>query len=150
MPPPNLDTQEIRYSLAVDQDEESVLSDSYSDRHSSTVDRSTMWSKQTTCKAWIRNRKLGPLSAETKMDTSLVKRITTEIAIRKMRKVQKECKNRHGARLAPRLLSSTPETQTEVMNVVVMADMRDHTGHDSPSDSHKTKLRVGDECQSTT
>ena len=48
MPPPDLDTQEIGHSLVIDQDEESVLSDSYSDRHSSTVDSSTMWGKQTT------------------------------------------------------------------------------------------------------
>ena len=47
MPPPNLDTQEIGHSLAIDQDEESVLSDSYSDHHSSTMDSSTMWGKQT-------------------------------------------------------------------------------------------------------
>ena len=42
VPPPNLDTQEIGHSLVVDQDEESVLSDGYSDHHSSTVDSSAM------------------------------------------------------------------------------------------------------------
>ena len=46
-PPPNLDTQEIGHSLVVDQDEESILSDRYSDHHSSTVDGGAMWSKQT-------------------------------------------------------------------------------------------------------
>ena len=46
-PPPDLDTQEIGHSLVVDQVEESIISDSYSDRHSSTADSGTMWSKQT-------------------------------------------------------------------------------------------------------
>ena len=46
-PPPSFDTQEIGQSLAVDQDEESILSDSYLDCHSSAVDSSTMGSKQT-------------------------------------------------------------------------------------------------------
>ena len=61
-PPPDLDTQEIGHSLAVDQDEESVLSDSYSDRHSGTADSGTMWSKQTVQstdkeqKAWVIER----------------------------------------------------------------------------------------------
>ena len=47
-PPPDLDTKVIGHSLATDQDEESILSDSYSDRHSSTVDCSAMWGKPTT------------------------------------------------------------------------------------------------------
>ena len=37
----------IEQSLMTDQDEESVLSDSYSDHHSVTVDSSTMWGKPT-------------------------------------------------------------------------------------------------------
>ena len=46
-PPPNLDAHGIEQSLATDQDEESILSDRYSDRHSNTVDSSTMWGKHT-------------------------------------------------------------------------------------------------------
>ena len=45
--PPNLDTKVIGHSLATNQDEEFVLSKSYSDHHSSTVDSSTMWGKPT-------------------------------------------------------------------------------------------------------
>ena len=48
-PPPYLDTQGIGQSLVTDQDEESVLSNSYSDHHSNTVDRSAMWGKHTVC-----------------------------------------------------------------------------------------------------
>ena len=46
-PPPNLDTHGIGQSLATDQDEESILSDSYSDHHLNTVDSSIMWGKHT-------------------------------------------------------------------------------------------------------
>ena len=45
-PPPDLDTDGIGQSLMTDRDEESVLSDSYSDRHSNTADSSTMWGRQ--------------------------------------------------------------------------------------------------------
>ena len=123
-PPPNLDTQEIGHSLAVDQDEESILSDSYSDHHSSTVDSGTMQSKQTT-RSTIKNRKLGPLSTETKMDTSPVKRIVREIVIRNMRSPKRVRADMGQISLVVTLLD--PETQMGVMNVVVMANTRDHT-----------------------
>ena len=48
-PPPNLDTHGIGQSLVMDQDEESVLSDSYLDCHSNTVDSSVMWDRHTVC-----------------------------------------------------------------------------------------------------
>ena len=47
MPPPDLDTHGIGQSLATDQDEQSVLSDSYSDCHSNTVDSSIMSDRHT-------------------------------------------------------------------------------------------------------
>ena len=43
--PPNLDTHGIGQSLATEQDEESILSDSYSDHHSSTVGSSVTWDR---------------------------------------------------------------------------------------------------------
>ena len=46
-PPPDLDAHGIGQSLVTDQDEESVLSDSYSDHHSNTVDSSIMWDRHT-------------------------------------------------------------------------------------------------------
>ena len=46
-PPPDIDMHGIGQSLATDQDEESVLSDSYSDHPSSTVDSSVMWDRHT-------------------------------------------------------------------------------------------------------
>ena len=46
-PPPNLDANGIGQSLMTDWDEESVLSNSYSDCHSNTVDSSTMWGRPT-------------------------------------------------------------------------------------------------------
>ena len=48
-PPPNFDTHGIGQSLVMDQDEESVLSDSYLDHHSNTVDSSIMWDRHTMC-----------------------------------------------------------------------------------------------------
>ena len=45
--PPGFDTHGIEQALTTDRDEESVLSDSYSDRHSTTVDNSTTWVKPT-------------------------------------------------------------------------------------------------------
>ena len=48
-PPPNLDADGIGQSLVTDRDEESVLSDSYSDHHSNTIDSSTMWGRPTVC-----------------------------------------------------------------------------------------------------
>ena len=48
-PPPDIDTHGIGQSLVMDQDEESVLSDTYSDRHSSTVDSGVMWDRHTLC-----------------------------------------------------------------------------------------------------
>ena len=44
-PPPETKAEGIEQSLIMDQDEESVLSDSYSDCHSSTADSSIMWGR---------------------------------------------------------------------------------------------------------
>ena len=44
-PPPETKTEGMKQSLMMDQDEESVLSDSYSDHHSSTADTSIMWER---------------------------------------------------------------------------------------------------------
>ena len=49
VPPTNLDAHGIGQSLVTDQDKESVLSNSYSDRHSNTMDSSTMWGRHTMC-----------------------------------------------------------------------------------------------------
>ena len=45
-PTPDLDAHDIGQSLVTDGDEESVISDSYSDRHSITTDSSTIWGRQ--------------------------------------------------------------------------------------------------------
>ena len=42
-PPPEIKVDVMEQSLTMDWDEESVLSDSYSDRHSSTADSSIVW-----------------------------------------------------------------------------------------------------------
>ena len=44
-PPPETKTEGMKQSLMTDQDEESVLSDSYSDCHSSTADTSIVWER---------------------------------------------------------------------------------------------------------
>ena len=44
-PPPETKTEGIKQSLMMDQDEESILSDSYSDRHSSTANTSIGWGR---------------------------------------------------------------------------------------------------------
>ena len=46
-PPPGFDTYGIGQSLVTNQDEESVLSNSHSDRHSNALDSSVMWGKHT-------------------------------------------------------------------------------------------------------
>ena len=45
VPPPETKAEGIEQSLIMDRDEESVLSDSYSDCHSSTADSSIMWGR---------------------------------------------------------------------------------------------------------
>ena len=45
VPPPETKADGIEQSLIMDRDEESVLSDSYSDRHSSTADSSIVWGR---------------------------------------------------------------------------------------------------------
>ena len=44
-PPPEAKTEGIEQSLIMDRDEESILSDSYSDRHSSTANTSIVWGR---------------------------------------------------------------------------------------------------------
>ena len=46
-PPPGFEAHGIEQSLMTDRDEESVLSDSYSDHHSVNVDSSTTWGRPT-------------------------------------------------------------------------------------------------------
>ena len=48
-PPPDLNADDIGQSLMTDRDEESILSNSYSDHHSNTADSSTMWGRQIRC-----------------------------------------------------------------------------------------------------
>ena len=45
VPPPEAKMEGIEQSLITDRDEESILSTSYSDRHSSTADISIMWGR---------------------------------------------------------------------------------------------------------
>ena len=78
-PPPEINADSIGQSLTMDQDEESILSDSYSDRHSATADSSIMWGRQLRC--IVRNRNHGPRSAGIKTATGLVTRTTIGIAI---------------------------------------------------------------------
>ena len=46
-PPPGFKAHGIEQSLMTDRDEESVLSDSYSDCHSVNIDSSTTWGRPT-------------------------------------------------------------------------------------------------------
>ena len=89
MPPPELDTQEIGHSLGkeighsvvIDQDEESILSNRYSDHHSSTVDSSTIWGKHTVHSSMDKEQKpMHHQALKTKMDISLATRTVTKIA----------------------------------------------------------------------
>ena len=49
VPPPDIDMHGIGQLLVMDQDEESVLSDTFSDCHSTTVDSGDMWDRHTLC-----------------------------------------------------------------------------------------------------
>ena len=48
-PPPEINAEVIGQSLMTDRDEESVLSNSYSDHHSATADSSIMWGRHLRC-----------------------------------------------------------------------------------------------------
>ena len=61
--PPGFETHGIEQALTTDWDEESVLSDSYSDRHSITIDSSTTWVKPT---VQISERESKPRTTECK------------------------------------------------------------------------------------
>ena len=62
-PPPSFEAHGLEPSLVTDWDEESVLSDSYSDHHSITVDSSTTWGRPT---VWISKRESKPWTTECK------------------------------------------------------------------------------------
>ena len=78
MPPPDFDAHGIGQSLATDRDEESILSDSYSDHHSTTVDSSTLWGGLLYA-SQKENRNHGPLNTRTEIATSPVTKSVTEI-----------------------------------------------------------------------
>ena len=82
-PPPETKTEGMRQSLMTDQDEESVLSDSYSDCLSSTADTSIMWERHLGCIA--RNRNHGPQSARIKTVADPVTRTAIRIAMGNVR-----------------------------------------------------------------
>ena len=73
---PNVD--DIGQFLVTDRDEESILSNSYLDCHSSTVDSSTMWGGNSGI-AQKGNQNHEPLNTRTRMVTSLVTRNMTGI-----------------------------------------------------------------------
>ena len=75
-PPPEINVEGIGQSLTTDRDEESILSDSYSDRHSATADSSLMWGGTS---GVVRNRNHGPQSTGIETATGLVTRITIGI-----------------------------------------------------------------------
>ena len=123
-PPPGLDTHGIGQSLATDQDEESILSDSHLDHHSNTLDSSIMW-VSTPCAAQIKNRNHGPPSAET-MDTGLVTRTATKIVTGNMRNPKRAITDMVQISLADALHGT--KTMMVPMNAVLMANARDRMG----------------------
>ena len=139
VPPPGLDTHGIGQSLAADQEEESILSDSHSDCLSNTLDSSIMWGKHTMCTAWIKNRNHAQPSAET-MDTSLVTRTTIKIVTGNVRN-PKRTVTMTWFRLALRACSPWHKDHDGAYECGANGKHERSHGHDSPSDSRKTKQR---------
>ena len=79
MPPPGFEAHGIEQSLMTDRDKESILSDSYSDCQSITVDSGTTWGGPL-YESWRENQNHRPQNARTKIATSLVKGTVTKIA----------------------------------------------------------------------
>ena len=107
--------------MVIDQDEESVLSDSYSDHHF------TQWTAvscggSTPCTARIKNRNHGPPSAETKMDTGLA----TKIATGNMRNPKRAITDM----VQIGLMDALHGTKTTMVptNTMLMANARDRMG----------------------
>ena len=149
MPPPNLDAHGIGQSSATDHDEESILSDSHLDRHFNTVDSSHHSGTSTPCAAQIKNRNHGPLSAETKMDTSLATRTMTKIVTKgNVRNPKRAITNMVQIGLTVR--SPWHKDHDSAYKCGANGKHKRSHRHDSPSDSHKTKQRRERRTQSIT
>ena len=122
-PLPNLDAHGIGKSLATDQDEESVPSDSYSDHHSNTMDSSTMW-EGIPCTACKGNRNHGPPSARTEMAISLVTRIMTNIVTGNVRNPKRAITDM----VQIGLTDALHDAKTTMASVALMANANDLLG----------------------
>ena len=134
MPPPSFEAHGIEKSLITDRDEESVLSDNYSDHHSVNVDCSTTWGRPT---VQISDRELKSHTTERKDKDS-------------HRSSEKDCeKNRDRSKKG----DSQRITEWSCSHSLLCRDHRgDHTsngkherscGQESPSDIRKNKQRHG-------
>ena len=138
VPPPGLDMHGIGQSLAANQDEESILSDSHSDHLSTTLDSSIMWGKHTMrssdkeqkpCLTECRDygHKSGNKDHDIKIVTGNVrnpKRMITDMASDRPCGRSPWCKDHDG------IYKCGANGKCERLH-----------GHDSPSDSCKTKQR---------
>ena len=133
-PPPHLDSDGIGQSSVTDQDEESVLSDSYSDHHSNTMDSSTMWGRHTTHSS---EREQKPQTTECQ-DRDGYK--SSDKDCDRERERSKKSDNRHGSDQPCRHSLQCKDHDSEHSTNGKCERLH---GHESPSDSHKTKQRCG-------
>ena len=134
MPPPSFEAHGIEQSLMTNQDEESILSDSYSDRHSINVDSSTTWGRPT---VRISERESKSHTTERKDKDS-------------HRSSEKDCDRNHDR--SKKSDSWCATEQSRRCSLLCRDNEGDCTsngkckrlcGQESPSDSHKNKQRCG-------
>ena len=122
-PPPNLDADGIGQSFATDQDEESILSDSYLDRHSNPWTAAPCGAG-ILCTAQKGNRNHGPLSARTEIAISLVTKTVTEIMTGNVRNLKRAMADM----VQIGLTDALPDTRTMTVSMALMANVRDCVG----------------------
>ena len=123
VPPPGFEAHGLEQSLTTDWDKESVLSDSYSVRHSVTIDSSTMWGRPT---VRISERELESRTTEHKdKDSHKSTERDRDKNRERDRDRSKKSDNRH---VSERLAGILRDTETTKAITSVMANATDCAG----------------------
>ena len=138
MPPPGFEAHGIEQSLTTDRDEESVLSDSYSDRHSITVNSGTTWGRPT---VRISERESKSRTTEHKdKDSHKSSERDRDKNCERDRDRSKKSDNRHVSEWSH---GHSPRHRDHEGDRTSNGKRERSRGQESPSDSRKTKQRRG-------
>ena len=137
-PPPGFETHGIEQALMTDRDEESVLSDSYSDRHSTTVDSSTTWVKPT---VRISERESKPRTTECKDRDS--HKSSDRGHDKNPHRERDRSKKGDSRRTSEQPHGRSPRCPDHEGDRTSNSKCERSCGQESPSDSRKTKQRRG-------